>query len=60
LQDVNDRAGLSVPTIVNQIKTSKTPPTYNKVNKFTEGFQTIIDAYGTAKYQEVNPVYLPL
>ena len=55
LQDVNDRAGLSVPTIVNQIKTSKTPPTYNKTNKFTEGFQTIIDAYGTAKYTEVNP-----
>ncbi|MCJ1314653.1 H(+)-transporting V0 sector ATPase subunit a [Agyrium rufum] len=55
LQDVNDRAGLSVPTIVNQIKTSKTPPTYNRTNKFTEGFQTIIDAYGTAKYTEVNP-----
>jgi V-type H+-transporting ATPase subunit a len=55
LQDVNDRAGLSVPTIVNQIKTNKTPPTYNKTNKFTEGFQTIIDSYGTGKYQEVNP-----
>lgn len=55
LQDVNDRAGLFVPTIVNQIKTSKTPPTYNKKNKFTEAFQTIIDAYGTAKYTEVNP-----
>lgn len=55
LQDVNDRAGMSVPTIVNQIKTNKTPPTYNKRNKFTEAFQTIIDAYGTAKYTEVNP-----
>lgn len=55
LQDVNDKAGLSVPTIVNVIKTSKTPPTYNKKNKFTEAFQTIIDAYGTAKYTEVNP-----
>ena len=55
LQDVNDRAGLSVPTIVNQIRTSKTPPTYNKKNKFTEAFQTIVDAYGTAKYTEVNP-----
>lgn len=55
LQDVNDRAGLFVPTIVNQIKTSKTPPTYNKTNKFTEAFQTIIDAYGSAKYTEVNP-----
>ena len=55
LQDVNDRAGLSVPTIVNQIRTSKTPPTYNKTNKFTECYQMIINAYGTAKYQEVNP-----
>ncbi|KAF2744663.1 V0/A0 complex, 116-kDa subunit of ATPase [Sporormia fimetaria CBS 119925] len=55
LSDVNDRAGLSVPTIVNQIKTSKTPPTYFKTNRFTLGFQTIIDAYGTIKYREVNP-----
>ncbi|KAF2401052.1 V0/A0 complex, 116-kDa subunit of ATPase [Trichodelitschia bisporula] len=55
LQDVNDRAGSSVPTIVNQIKTNRTPPTYFKTNKFTLAFQTIIDAYGTAKYQEVNP-----
>lgn len=54
LQDVNDRAGLSVPTIVNQIKTTKTPPTYFKTNRFTNGFQTIIDAYGTLKYREVN------
>jgi V-type H+-transporting ATPase subunit a len=55
LQDVNDRAGLSVPTIVNQIKTNKTPPSYYKTNKFTEGFQTIIDSYGTGQYGEVNP-----
>jgi V-type H+-transporting ATPase subunit a len=55
LHDVNNRAGLSVPSIINEIKTNKTPPTYQKTNRFTEGFQTIIDAYGTAKYQEVNP-----
>lgn len=55
LQDVNDRAGLSVPTIVNQIRTNKTPPTYMKTNKFTQSFQLIVDAYGTSKYQEVNP-----
>jgi V-type H+-transporting ATPase subunit a len=55
LQDVNDRAGLSVPTIVNQIRTNKTPPTYVKTNKFTEAFQTIINAYGITKYSEVNP-----
>ena len=55
LHDVNNRAGLSVPSIINEIRTNKTPPTYQKTNKFTEGFQTIINAYGTAKYQEVNP-----
>ena len=55
LHDVNNRAGLSVPSIINEIRTNKTPPTYQKTNKFTEGFQTIINAYGTAKYQEANP-----
>ncbi|RDW60495.1 H(+)-transporting V0 sector ATPase subunit a [Aspergillus mulundensis] len=55
LQDVNDRAGLSVPTIVNQIRTNKTPPTYVRTNKFTEAFQTIVDAYGISRYSEVNP-----
>ena len=55
LHDVNNRAGLSVPSIINEIRTNKTPPTYQKTNRFTEGFQTIINAYGTCKYQEVNP-----
>lgn len=55
LQDVTNRAGLSVPSIINKIQTNKTPPTYLKTNKFTEGFQTIVNAYGTATYQEVNP-----
>lgn len=55
LQDVNNRAGLSVPSIINIIHTNKTPPTYLKTNKFTEAFQTIVNAYGTATYQEVNP-----
>ncbi|KAI1328069.1 V-type ATPase, V0 complex, 116kDa subunit family [Xylariaceae sp. FL0255] len=55
LQDVTNRAGLSVPSIINEIRTSKTPPTYLKTNKFTEAFQTIINAYGTATYQEINP-----
>ncbi|XP_054717089.1 V-type proton ATPase 116 kDa subunit a 4-like [Uloborus diversus] len=37
------------------METKESPPTYNLVNKFTSGFQNIVDAYGVASYEEVNP-----
>ncbi|EAA60178.1 hypothetical protein AN5083.2 [Aspergillus nidulans FGSC A4] len=55
LGDINGRAGVTVPTIVNQIWTNKTPPTFVRTNKFTKCFQTIVDAYGIPKYSESNP-----
>ncbi|KAJ2892729.1 putative vacuolar atp synthase 98 kda subunit protein [Zalerion maritima] len=55
LNDVNMRAGHSVPSIISEVTTGKTPPTYLRTNKFTEAFQTIINAYGTCTYKEVNP-----
>lgn len=48
--------GSSMPAILHELTGStKTPPTYHRTNKFTEGFQAIIDAYGVASYQEMNP-----
>ena len=52
---VQERSGSNVPSILNKINTDEAPPTYNKVNKFTRGFQAIVDSYGVATYEEVNP-----
>ncbi|KAJ7895826.1 V-type ATPase 116kDa subunit family-domain-containing protein [Mycena leptocephala] len=55
LRRATEHSGTSIPPILHELHTTKTPPTYNRTNKFTEGFQTIMDSYGIASYQEVNP-----
>ncbi|KRX98862.1 putative V-type proton ATPase subunit a [Trichinella pseudospiralis] len=50
-----EESGSSVPSILNRMYTTEAPPTYNRTNKFTAGFQNIVDAYGVASYREVNP-----
>ncbi|CAB3376664.1 Hypothetical predicted protein [Cloeon dipterum] len=50
-----ERSGSSVPPILNRMDTLENPPTYNKTNKFTSGFQHLVDAYGVASYREANP-----
>lgn len=44
-----------MPSFMNTIPTKETPPTLIRTNKFTEGFQNIVDAYGVGSYREVNP-----
>lgn len=48
-------SGASVPSVLSLIKAHETAPTFYRTNKFTESFQNIVDAYGMARYQEVNP-----
>jgi len=48
-------SGSSVPSILHQTGTTKEPPTFNKTDKFTSGFQNLIDSFGFANYREVNP-----
>ncbi|KAM0756349.1 V0/A0 complex, 116-kDa subunit of ATPase [Meredithblackwellia eburnea MCA 4105] len=55
LRQASEDAGTSVSGILHELKTHKTPPTFHRTNKFTEGFQAIIDAYGVGAYQEINP-----
>ncbi|ODN05833.1 hypothetical protein Ocin01_00844 [Orchesella cincta] len=50
-----ERSGSSVPPILNRMETKEIPPTYFRLNKFTKGFQNLIDAYGVAAYREANP-----
>ncbi|KAJ3096820.1 H(+)-transporting V0 sector ATPase subunit a [Phlyctochytrium bullatum] len=55
LRTVTERTGSTISPLLSEMRTVKTPPTFHKTNKFTVGFQEIVDAYGMASYQEVNP-----
>uniref|UniRef100_A0A670Z345 V-type proton ATPase subunit a n=1 Tax=Pseudonaja textilis TaxID=8673 RepID=A0A670Z345_PSETE len=55
LREGSQRSGSGVESFVHRIICTESPPTLIRTNKFTAGFQNIIDAYGVASYQEMNP-----
>ncbi|KAJ2613115.1 H(+)-transporting V0 sector ATPase subunit a [Coemansia sp. RSA 1365] len=55
LHMATEDAGSNVPTVLQELRTTKEPPTFIRTNKFTDGFQNIVDAYGVPKAGEVNP-----
>uniref|UniRef100_A0A7N6AVH4 V-type proton ATPase subunit a n=1 Tax=Anabas testudineus TaxID=64144 RepID=A0A7N6AVH4_ANATE len=55
LEEGSRKSGATVPSFVNRIPTNETPPTLIRTNKFTSGFQNIVDAYGVGSYREINP-----
>jgi len=55
LRRATETTGAHVSSVMQTMPTKETPPTFQRTNKLTEGFQAIIDAYGYATYQEANP-----
>ncbi|XP_044294247.1 V-type proton ATPase 116 kDa subunit a3 isoform X2 [Varanus komodoensis] len=55
LREGSHRSGSGVECFAQRISCTEPPPTLIRTNKFTAGFQNIVDAYGVASYQEVNP-----
>jgi V-type H+-transporting ATPase subunit a len=55
LRVATEKSGAQVPSVMSVVHTNEEPPTYFQTNKWTSSFQAIVEAYGVAQYQEVNP-----
>ena len=48
-------AGATIPPTIEKVITTEQHPTFNRTNKYTAGFQNLVDAYGVNTYREINP-----
>ncbi|XP_021586810.2 V-type proton ATPase 116 kDa subunit a 4 [Ictidomys tridecemlineatus] len=55
LEQGMELSGSSMVPIMTEVQSKTAPPTFNRTNKFTAGFQNIVDAYGVGSYREINP-----
>jgi len=55
LRTAASSVGSSVPSVLSTIKAHEEPPTFFKTTTFTNSFHAIVESYGVARYQEVNP-----
>ncbi|XP_055979957.1 V-type proton ATPase 116 kDa subunit a 4 [Sorex fumeus] len=55
LEQGMELSGSSMAPILTAVQSKADPPTFNRTNKFTAGFQNIVDAYGVGSYREINP-----
>ncbi|KAG2432238.1 hypothetical protein HXX76_009157 [Chlamydomonas incerta] len=46
--------------VMQSVTSRETPPTYFRTSRFSAAFQGIVEAYGIARYREVNPAVLTL
>ena len=51
----SSKSGATVQTVLNVVRTREVPPTFFRNSKVASGTQSIVDAYGMARYQEFNP-----
>ncbi|GAM28107.1 hypothetical protein SAMD00019534_112830, partial [Acytostelium subglobosum LB1] len=60
LRTATTRSGALVPSVLSIIASHDEPPSHFETNKFTSSFQQIVNAYGVAKYREVNPAVMTI